>query len=300
MEPGALDTAGNKRAENAESANGAERAEDLVGLGIWVINLDRAPQRLERVRAQLGRLGLPFTRLAAVDARTLEPAQRAALDEATYRRRHGMAPVWGELGCYLSHVAVMRAFLAGPWRAALVLEDDVLLHDTLPEVLRGLLAQPRRWDMVKLSAVHRGTPVAVAPVAPGHRLAVMLSRVTGSSAYLINRAAAQAYLRERGGLLPMQLPYDHVFDQGWRFGLKVRLVTPTPCTHDDRIASTIDGTPGQAAAPAAGGVAAAPAPRKFHWTRRLPAHLWRLGNEARRLRYALAQLWHERTQRQAP
>ena len=27
------------------------------------------------------------------------------------------------------------------------------------------------------------------------------------------------------------LPYDHVFDQGWRFGLKFRLVTPTPCAN---------------------------------------------------------------------
>jgi hypothetical protein len=41
------------------------------------------------------------------------------------------------------------------------------------------------------------------------------------------------------GLLPMSLPYDHVFDQGWRFGLKVRLVTPTPCGHDEEIATTI-------------------------------------------------------------
>ena len=177
MEAAAQDTAGPTGARSPAGIEGLE------GLGIWVINLDRAPQRLQRVREQLGRLGLPFTRRRTVDARALEPAQRAALDEATYRRRHGMAPVWGKPGCYLSHVAVMRAFLAGPWRAALVLEDDVLLHDTPPAVLRGLLA--------------------------------------------------------------MQLPCDHVFDQGWRFGLKVRLVTPTPCTHDDRIASTIDGTPGQ-------------------------------------------------------
>jgi glycosyl transferase family 25 len=291
--------------EAALAGVGSPGQQGLEGLGIWVINLDRAPQRLQRVREQLDALGLPFTRLAAVDARALAPAQRAALDEATYRRRHGMTPVWGELGCYLSHVEVMRAFLAGGWRAALVLEDDVLLHDTLPAVLRGLLARPGRWDMVKLSAVHRGTPVAVAdlaPQAPGHRLAVMLSRVTGSSAYLINRAAAQAYLREPGpgggGLLPMQLPYDHVFDQGWRFGLKVRLVTPTPCTHDDRIASTIDGSPGTAPAGGTAGAGAAPS-RKFHWAQRLPAYLYRLGNEARRLRYGLAQLWHERAGRGA-
>jgi glycosyl transferase family 25 len=79
--------------------------------------------------------------------------------------------------------------------------------------------------------VHRGTPVPYLEVAPGHQLAVMLSRCTGSSAYLMNRRAATAYAQ---GLLPMSLPYDHVFDQGWRFGLKFRLVTPTPCGHDER------------------------------------------------------------------
>jgi glycosyl transferase, family 25 len=253
---------------------------ELEALSTWVINLERAPERLARISAQLAALELPFTRLPAVDARELQPAQRAQLDDSTYAQRHGMTPVLGELGCYLSHVAVMEAFLAGPARFALVLEDDVLLKPALPAVLRGLLAQPGRWDMVKLSGVHSGTPVAVAEAAPGHALAVMLSRCTGSSAYLINRRAAEAYLRQPGGLLPMALPYDHVFDQGWRFGLKVRLVTPRPCGHDEQIASTIVTPPGVT--------------RKFHWTRRLPAFGYRLRNEAQRLAYGLGQWLRER------
>lgn len=256
---------------------------DLEALSTWVINLDRAPERMARIGAQLDAVGLPYTRLAAVDARALRPEQQAQLDEAAYRQRHGMTPVLGELGCYLSHVAVMQAFLASPAQYAVVLEDDVLLHAGLPAVLRALLARPDRWDMVKLSGVHSGTPVAVAELAPGHALAVMLSRCTGSSAYILNRRAAQAYLRQPGGLLPMALPYDHVFDQGWRFGLKVRLVTPRPCGHDEEIASTIVSPPG--------------VKRKFHWTRRLPAFAYRLRNEARRLAYGLGQLLRERTHR---
>lgn len=252
----------------------------MDGLRTWVINLDRAPERLARIRVQLDALGLPFTRLAAVDARALTPQQQAALDEHAYRRRHGMSPVPGELGCYLSHVEVMRAFLAGDADFALVLEDDVLLHDTLPAVLQGLMHHRERWDAVKLSAVHSGTPVPYLQVAPGHHLAVMLSRCTGSSAYLMNRRAAAAWLREPGGLLPMQLPYDHVFDQGWRFGLKFRLVTPTPCGHDEQIASTITAPPGTT--------------RKFHWTRRLPAFAYRAGNELRRVAYGLREVLRER------
>jgi glycosyl transferase, family 25 len=252
----------------------------MTGLQTWVINLDRAPERLARVRAQLQQLQLPFTRLAAVDARALTPEQRAALDEPAYRRKHGMSPVPGELGCYLSHVAVMRAFLASDAAFALVLEDDVLLKPGLPAVLNGLMSNPGRWDVVKLSAVHRGTPMPYLEVAPGHQLAVMLSRCTGSSAYLMNRRAAEAYLRQPGGLLPMQLPYDHVFDQGWRFGIKFRLVTPTPCGHDETIASTIGTSAGTT--------------RKFAWTQRGSTYAYRLGNELRRLAYGLRETLRER------
>lgn len=246
----------------------------MDGLGAWVINLDRSPQRLARVSEQLQRLGLPWTRMPAVDARALSDEQRAALDEAGFRRKHGMPPLAGELGCYLSHVETMRRFLATEDRFAVVLEDDVLLRDSLPAVLEGLVRQADRWDMVKLSAVHRGTPVPYLEVAPGHQLAVMLSQCTGSSAYIINRKAAQAYLQ---GLLPMSLPYDHVFDQGWHFDLKVRLVTPTPCTHDEGIGTTIAAT--------------GDGRRKFHWSQRLGTYRHRLANEWQRLCYGLAQAW---------
>jgi glycosyl transferase, family 25 len=249
----------------------------MSGFQTWVINLDRAPERWARISAQLQRLQLPFEKITAVDARHLTQQQLLELDEPNYRRKHGMTPVLGELGCYLSHVAVMQAFLASDADYALVLEDDVLLHDSLPAVLAGLHRQRRRWDMCKLSAVHSGTPQPGVELAPGHRLAVMLSRCTGSSAYAINRHAARVYVQQ---LLPMSLPYDHVFDQGWRFGLKVRLATPTPCGHDETTPSTI--------------VAPVGVSRKFKWPRRLPAFRYRLGNELRRLAYGLRETWRER------
>ena len=252
----------------------------MDGLHTWVINLDRDTERLQRIAGQLAPTGLAWTRQSAVVGRDLAPDEQARLlDRDAYRRKHGMEPALGELGCYLSHVAVMRALLASPHRAALVLEDDVLLTPALVPVLRGLMAHADRWDVVKLSQVHSGTPQPVLEVTPGHRLAVMLSRCTGSSAYLMNRRAAESYTAR---ILPMTLPYDHVFDQGWTFGLKVRLVTPTPCIHDETIATTI----------ATGG-----ASRKFSRWRRLPAHLYRLGNESQRVVYALREIWRERSAR---
>ena len=161
-------------------------------LQTWVINLDRAPDRLERISRQLQRLGLPFTRLPAVDARALTADQRAALDEPGYRRKHGMTPLPGELGCYLSHVRG-DATVPGQRQAefALILEDDVLLHDSLPAVLHGLMAARRALGHGQ--ALGRALGHAACRTwrwRPGHRLAVMLSRCTGASAYLVNRRAA--------------------------------------------------------------------------------------------------------------
>jgi glycosyl transferase family 25 len=265
-------------AHAASRALGSATIVPMERLLTLVINLDRAVERRARITASLLQLGLSWTRLPAVDARQLSVAQRAALDTGAYQRKHGMTPLDGELGCYLSHVEAMERFLASDAEFALILEDDVLPGGQLPAVLQALMAHPQRWDMVKLSAVHSGTPVPVLRLTQTYRLAVMLSRCTGSSAYLINRRAAAAY---RDGLLPMSLPYDHVFDQGWRFALKVRLVTPPPCTHDEGIASTIVSAPGSP-------------PRKFHWTRRWATYGYRIGNEWRRLLYGLSATWHER------
>ncbi len=249
----------------------------MDGLHTWVINLDKDATRLQRITQQLTPTGLAWTRISAVYGRDVpQPERHRLLDSTAYRRKHGMEPALGELGCYLSHVAVMRALLASEHRFALVLEDDVLLTPALVPVLQGLARHADRWDMVKLSQVHSGSPQPVLDLAPGHRLAVMLSRCTGSSAYIVNRKAAQAYV---DGLLPMTLPYDHVFDQGWTFGLKVRLVTPTPCIHDEEIATSIT----------TGG-----ATRKFAWWKRLTAHRYRLGNELKRVAYGLRQTWLER------
>ena len=242
-------------------------------LHTWVINLDRAPQRLARIGARLDELGMPWTRFSAVEGKLVPAAEQAALlDRPGFERRHGMTPSLGELGCYLSHVRLMEAFLASPHEFALILEDDVRPTAALPEVLQALMAARERWDMVKLSAIHSGSPVGVLEVGRGHRLGVMFSRCTGSSAYVVNRVAAQRYLER---LLPMQLPYDHAYDRGWVYGLKVRRVFPEVCEHDDLVESTI-GNPG--------------ASRKFAWWRRWGTYAHRLKTEFARLGYGLGHL----------
>lgn len=240
---------------------------------VYVLNLDRDAERLAHMREQLDRLGLPWVRVPGVLGSSLDAATlKRSLDRETFERSHGMPPVLGEVGCYLSHLKAQQVFLESDHDFAIILEDDVVLGDKLPAAIKQLITCRQEWDMVKLSRIHSGTPVKCRDLGEGQALAIMLSQCTGASAYMINRRAATVYLSK---LIPMTLPYDHAYDRSWALGIKVRLVTPTPCNHDYSFGTTII-THGQQ--------------RKFKWYQRLPAFGFRLSNELSRVTWAMGQV----------
>ncbi|WP_348625593.1 glycosyltransferase family 25 protein [Mesorhizobium sp. L2C084A000] len=75
-----------------------------------VINLDRSPDRLARVTAEFARIGVPFERVQAIDAR-----DRPDLDQLPqnvgYRNRLPLTD--GEIACLLSHRACWAAIAQG-------------------------------------------------------------------------------------------------------------------------------------------------------------------------------------------
>lgn len=251
---------------------------DTASVLTLVINLDRSPHRLSHIQEQLGPLDWPWQRLPAADGRTLDMTDPALIDVAAFERRHGKTPLPGELGCYLSHVRALQAFLATEHRHLLVLEDDVRIGADMPAVVTALLAQAAAWDVVMLSGIHRATPLSLQPVWGPYRLAVALTRYAGASCYLVNRNAAQALVRD---LLPMSLPYDYEYDLAWKRGLRTRIVVPAPCQHSYALASDL--------------LPAGMVNLNFHWSRRLSTYAWRLRVDLRRIAHGLWQWWRYRT-----
>lgn len=240
-----------------------------------VINLDRAPDRMGRLAERLQQLGLPWERVSGLDGQALDWTNPKHLDLQEFHRRHGKPPLAGEVGCYLSHVKAIHVFLSSSARFALILEDDVELNEDLPGVLSSLQACAEDWDLVKLSGVHRGTPLKLQAIDQAHDLVVMLSKCTGASAYVLNRRAAEVLAP---ALLPMRIPFDHEFDRAWHWGIKTCAVWPYPCHHDQVVASTINYEDRPR--------------RRFAWYRRLPTYAWRIGNAWNQLVYGLRQ-WLE-------
>ncbi len=239
-------------------------------LATFVINLERSPERLVAMGERLHALGLPWRRIVAVDGPALSAWPPGSVDEAGYARWHGKPVAAGEVGCYLSHLKALRAFLDTGASHLLLLEDDALPGPACGAVVNALLQAGGRWDLVKLSGFHRGSPAAVMPLVAGHVLAVPFSRQGNTAALMFNRQAAAAAVR---ALEPMRLPYDHALERPWTFGQRLRIVTPSPVQAQDGSPSTISS--GRT--------------KKFGAWQRLPTHAFRVRNESRRLAWALGQ-----------
>jgi len=174
---------------------------------LYLINLDRRPDRLAVMASQAETLGLGLTRIPAVDARAADPA---ALDRwFAPSGPLGEIPR-GDKACFLSHRRAWEAFLATDDAHAVVLEDDVRLSPVAGALLASDAWVPAGIGLVKLEHYGpRGQRVLLTDfrqAGKDFKLARMLSRHTGAAAYLIARPAAELLLAGRR----FDLPVDHL------------------------------------------------------------------------------------------
>lgn len=201
----------------------------------FIINLDRSPDRLDRISGQLARAGLSFERVPAIDGRALDltrtdgPLARR-VDHDYWRKYHHRAMLPAEVGCYLSHLNALDMFLASGGDTALILEDDAEIPRTLDSLLAELLHLRNEWDIVKLHARHPGPQVWRHALGDHGWLTSYITDHAGATAYLLNRKAAA---RLKAYMLPARLPYDHLFHRGFAHGLRVRGVSPSPIRPSD-------------------------------------------------------------------
>ncbi|MDX1680720.1 MAG: glycosyltransferase family 25 protein [Akkermansiaceae bacterium] len=192
----------------------------------YLINLDRATDRMEQMDGQLSGLGIPYTRISAVLGDLLDDPIEG-LDETGFRIRTGKHRNKREVGCYFSHIKVLNAFLESDSQHALVLEDDAQLPDKLPAVLDSALDHSDKWDLLRLSSTREGEFVDVCPLVDGHKLCINTRVLKNTAAYMINRKAAERCVEK---LMPMRFPYDVALDRDWDIGIRTACIFPFPVT----------------------------------------------------------------------
>ena len=107
---------------------------------IFVINLDRATERLANISKQFEALGLAFERVPAVDGRMLSAAEKLRLNPP---RLIGGEMSDGEIGCFASHLQVFQIIADRSLPRVCVMEDDISIS---PRVLGWLRTHPCHND----------------------------------------------------------------------------------------------------------------------------------------------------------
>lgn len=177
----------------------------------FVINLDRSVERMRLFTQEVERVGLSFIRQPAIDGQTIERATSQLCDAATIVKACDADLSDGELGCYLSHIALWQTALSPdtPW--VLVLEDDATIDGRLLSILANVHRLPDDWEILILQRASAKMPFLRRRFLPNIDVLRHLHVGYFATGYLIHRRALD---RLRHHLLPVRWPIDH-WDRWW-------------------------------------------------------------------------------------
>ncbi|MBR1734202.1 MAG: glycosyltransferase family 25 protein [Alphaproteobacteria bacterium] len=194
-------------------------------ISAYIINMDKAKDRLEFISEQVNKLNIPYERISAIDGKNLTKKQwKDIVDEQSFRNFFKMAPEPGTIGCSLSHEKALRKFLESDSEFALIFEDDVKFSpEKLQNIIPKILANESLWDIVSFELNHYGHPQKIARLSEIEFLTFYITNVKHSGSYIIKRIAAKKLLEK---FYPIKMPFDHYFTRSWEFELKFCGVEP--------------------------------------------------------------------------
>lgn len=167
---------------------------------VFLVNLDRQPQRLRFMQAQLGALGITPIRIPAVNGR--DPAERARAAAASYAQ---LTP--GEIGCFESHRRLWQKMVDEGIPGAYVMEDDMVVSDDFAalDIPDALLPE---IDLIKVDWIDAPFPCygqRRLPLTNRRSLSRMLCTEVSTGCYFVTLMGARRLL---DGTRNYMLPVD--------------------------------------------------------------------------------------------
>lgn len=193
----------------------------------YVISLPDATKRLERTQRELAETcpGLNWEIPEICDARQWnENDLMRVYDGERARKRYGRDLCSGEIGCLMSHLSAIKAFLTTSDRHAFIVEDDVLLSPVAGRFLNEYdkFDVSKRPSVVILSHAKRFFPWKTKRMGKEFLLVRPLA-VYWACAYVVNRTGAELIIKLNAGKLGLQAD-DWLYYK--KHGLDIKVVLP--------------------------------------------------------------------------
>jgi glycosyl transferase family 25 len=201
-----------------------ENNKPYQGVATYLINLDRARERLNYMLPKVRALPFPYERIEAIDAKLLTEEQiREKVDLDTYLTLLPNYHYIGAFGCSLSHIKAWETFLQSNYEFALILEDDVDFDPhLLANTIKQLVDNKQYWDINTFEVFKERRPLVLQELSH-NKLVVYLGMIYDAGAYIISRPAAYKLLSKA---LPIKLPVDFYLPRAWEFDLKFTGISP--------------------------------------------------------------------------
>jgi len=176
----------------------------------FVISLSGDDTRKNFMRKQLELLNIDYEFFEAIrgsdrisDPRWYDDAAARILEDRS------LGP--GEVGCAISHSSVYAEIVRRGLSCALVLEDDAILHSTLPNVLHALESKElEQGDLVFLERCDHVRPRSVKPLFGIFSIAAPIlvrhGNDAGAGGYVVTAKAAAAMMNVN---IPVRFPADN-------------------------------------------------------------------------------------------
>jgi glycosyl transferase family 25 len=195
---------------------------------LYLINLDRSPDRLTFMQAQFAKQGVVYERVVAQDG-------TVSLGEE-WRWQFCRAPLsHGKIGCYVSQLMALQRLVASsaPW--GIVLQDDVTLAEDFLAVAETAIRAAPGADLIHLCTNWKERPKRVSRLTGDYWLARHRRLPVGAGAIAFSRAGAMKLLE---GQL-RQRTFDLELRYGYLHGLDIYGVTPSPAAQRENFPSVI-------------------------------------------------------------
>ena len=206
---------------------------------VFVINLDKSPERMARIAKRLNELFIPFERISGVYGAELSQEEIdqyycPKLNKKNYRRPIGL----GEIGCYISHIKAWQTIVDRKLPCGLILEDDIVIEEGLADLAKELGSLPDTFDIVKFFNKKKNPKIVDSvDFARKYKLCRFKKIPIGNYAQLISLSGAKKLLKtyEKFGR-----PVDEDIQHWWESDTNVIGVMPSVVRPNESAQSDID------------------------------------------------------------
>ena len=206
--------------------------EVVLKFKILIINLDSSFKRLTSIKNQCEQLGIGFERVRAVQGNKIPPEEKSRIyNVETNKQKYYKLLTDGEIGCYFSHTLCWQKILDDDLDFALVLEDDAILHSTLPKYISEIAKLNTNWDYIKLSHGRKKKHIEKTIALTGDLLLGTCAKLPSTcSGQFISKSGAKKLLSTA---FPISRPVDSDIQYWFEKNLKCLVVRPFPVSNGD-------------------------------------------------------------------